>query len=118
MSVDDPSRRSGASVPVEGADALQRIFNTHFAPDRLSMPDTALERERGSFSVNGWDVRYRFAREGGALVLDVFASHRLTNDRLYRVWADGRVELVGSSSEGVLPEADRAFLAEVARRFM
>ena len=60
---------------------------------------------------------YRFGEEHGSACLDVYATNRRTNDRLYRVHADGRVHFVGSSTEGVLENEDRAFEAEVRRRF-
>ena len=62
-------------------------------------------------------MHYRFGEEHGIVCLDVYATNRRTNDRLYRVYADGRVDLVGASTEGVLENEDLAFEAEVRRRF-
>jgi hypothetical protein len=40
----------------------------------------------------------------------------MTNDRLYRVHADGRVELLGSSTDGMVRDVDADFYADVRRR--
>jgi hypothetical protein len=117
----DPSaelaRVRSSSTLVPGANAIKRAFDEHFASYRMALPEKALHRKAGEFSDNGWDVRYRFGEDHGAAYLDVYASNRRTNDRLYRVHADGRVDMVGSSTEGVLENEDRAFEAEVQRRF-
>jgi len=83
----------------------------------MAFPEKALHHAQGEFSDGRWDVRYRFGEEQGGVYLDVYAENRMTNDRLYRVYADGRVDMVGTSSEGVLESEDRAFNEEVQRRF-
>lgn len=111
------ARVRSALTVVPGADAIKRSFDQHFASYRMAFPEKSLHRGAGKFSDNGWDVRYRFGEEHGTVCLDVYAENRLTNDRLYRVYADGRVDLVGASTEGVLESDDRAFYEEVHRRF-
>jgi len=108
--------RSSATV-VPGADAVKRAFDEYFASYGMALPEKALHCRSGKFSDNGWDVRYRFGEEHGTVHLDVYAENRRTNDRLYRVHADGRVDLVGSSTEGALEDEDQRFYAEVQRRF-
>jgi hypothetical protein len=39
-------------------------------------------------------VQYQFGTEDGVEYLECFTSHRMTNDRMYRVYADGRVEMI------------------------
>jgi len=112
------ARERSSSTVVPGADAIKRAFDGYFVSYRMmAFPEEALHHAAGEFSDGGWDVRYRFGEEQGVVCLDVFAENRRTNDRLYRVYADGRVDIVGSSTEGVLEDEDRAFYEEVQRRF-
>ena len=114
------ARVRSSSTLVPSADAIKRAFDEYFATygtHRMALPEKALHSKAGEFSDNGWDVRYRFGEEHGTVCLDVYAANRRTNDRLYRVHADGRVDFVGSSTEGVLEKSDVAFEAEVQRRF-
>jgi len=99
-----------------GAEAIKRAFDGYFAGYRLSLPSECLNTVSGGFQQNGWDVHYRFGVEDGTGFLECFATHRMTNDRLYRIYADGRVDLIDSSSDGMMPEHDRRFYAEVRRR--
>jgi hypothetical protein len=111
------ARSRSSSTVVPGADAIKRVFDEYFASYRMAFPEKCLHRGAGKFSDNGWDVSYRFGEEHGAVYLDVYAQNRLTNERLYRVHADGHVNLVGASTDGVLENEDRAFYAELHRRF-
>jgi hypothetical protein len=111
------SRARSSSTLLPGADAIKRVFDEHFASYRMALPEECLHRTAGEFEDNGWDVRYRFGEEQGTVYLDVYATNRKTNDRLYRVYADGRVDTVGASTEGLLENEDREFSAEVQRRF-
>lgn len=108
--------RSSSTV-IAGGDAIKRAFDAHFASDRLSLPEKCLHGVSGAFSDNGWNVGYRFGKEGRLAFVDVYARNRMTNDRLYRVYQDGRVIMVGSSTEGALEDSDRSFYEEVRRRF-
>lgn len=111
------ARTRSSSTLVPGGDAIKRAFDPYFASYGLSLPEICLHQGAGKFGQNGWDVRYRFGTAHGIPYLDIHATHRMTNDRLYRISADGLVELVGSSTEGVLAEADQKFFAEVRQRF-
>lgn len=120
---DDYRRLLGDLLP-PGAEAIKRAFDTYFGSAAsfgiytVTLPAHALRRKSGEFEgTGGWDVKYRLDTEGGIECLDCFMSHRKTNDRLYRVYADGRVELLGSSTDGMLPDADEAFYADVRRRW-
>ncbi len=102
--------------------AIKRAFDAYFgSPDSfgihtMTLPADALDRDSGGFEENGWEVAYHFGSEGGGPHLECFASHRMTNDRMYRVYADGRVEMIGSSTDGALKDEDRAFYADAKRR--
>lgn len=93
-------------------EAIRQAFDDHFASYRLSLPTECLARATGGFAQNGWDVQYRFDGD----FLECFMTHRMTNDRLYRIYADGRVELVESSMDGLDPEHDQRFHADMWRR--
>jgi hypothetical protein len=94
-------------------EAIRAAFDAYFVPGyRLSLPAECLGRDAGGYQENGWDVQYRFGED----FLEMFATHRMTNDRLYRVYADGRVEMVGSSTDGMVTDLDAEFYAEVRRR--
>lgn len=111
------ARSRSSRTVVRGADAIREAFDAHFGADRILFPERALHQRAGRFSAGGWDVSYQFGTERGVDFADVLLSHRLTNDRLHRVRADGVIELVAATTEGVLPDVDRAFAEEVARRF-
>jgi hypothetical protein len=93
-------------------DPVKRAFDEHFAGYGMSLPEDWADHAEGEFSEGGWDVHY--TKEDG--FLELYATHRMTNDRLYRVFADGRVRLVDSTTDGVLPDHDRRFYDEVTRR--
>lgn len=48
--------------------------------------------------------------------LELLAKHRTMSERLYRIYADGRVAMVTASTEGQHDQADLAFCEEVRRR--
>lgn len=111
------ARERSSSTVVPGADGIKRVFDAHFASYRVTFPERSLHSGRGKFSENGWDVHYRFGEESGTVCLDVRMENRMTNERLYRVYADGRVDMIGATTDGVLGDVDRAFYEEVHRRF-
>lgn len=124
LAVHDEYRRLLGDLLPTGAEAIKRAFDTYFGSAAsfgiytVTLPAYALRRKSGEFEgTGGWDVKYRLDTEDGIECLDCFMSNRKTNDRLYRVYADGRVELIGSSTDGMLPEADEAFYADVRRRW-
>lgn len=109
-----PTSRRDNHLP--GAEAIKRAFDVHFAGYGLSLPTECLSEVSGEFDQNGWSVHYRLGEEAGTEFVECFATHRMTNDRLYSVYTDGRVEMIDSSTDGVLVEHDREFYAEVRRR--
>ena len=53
-------------------------------------PESVAARELGGIVNNGWTIFYKFGFEGDDEYMDVYASHRMTNDRHVRLYADGR----------------------------
>lgn len=91
-------------------------FDRHFAAYGLSLPAECLATPAGRFDHNGWRVNYRLDEVDGAIILECFVAHAATNDRLYHVHPHGRVELVDSSTDGILFENDRRFYERILRR--
>lgn len=77
---------------------IRREFAKMFASWGVELPDDDIEgRRRGEVRGGGWSIRYVFGKEGDREYLDVFAAHRMTNDRLWRIHEDGTVEMIGAS---------------------
>jgi hypothetical protein len=108
-------------------EAIKRIFDRRFSAWDITLPaeDLAALR-RGSIRQNGWAINYQFGQAEGASYLEYFASHRMTNDSLNRIYADGREELVDYCQEFFLADSEQAeqayyqhnrrFYEEVKRR--
>lgn len=107
--------------------AIKHLFERKYARWELVLPDEAPPNgQRGSLRKNGWTINYHFGEAQGIAFLEYFASHRLTNDTLIRLYADGRQELVGYVQEffeSGSPQAERdyqahnrAFYEDVQRR--
>lgn len=76
-----------------GMDRIESEFNGDFASWNIRLPPEAIaSRQAGRFVASGWTIWYRFGSEDGAEYLDYYASHRMTNDRHVRLYADGRVQ--------------------------
>ncbi len=69
---------------MDSATAIKQAFDGYFASYRMAFPEECLARRDGGFECAGWEVRYRFGRQDGADYLELFATHRMTNDRLCR----------------------------------
>jgi hypothetical protein len=69
-------------------------FNGYFVnfPIRIEVSDVAVGTRRG-IAERGWRITYRVdPDDGGFPSLEFYATHRMTNDRHVRIWADGHVE--------------------------
>lgn len=93
------------------ADRIKQMFDEQFAPSGVALPEEDLKgRRKGSVNRAGWSINYRFGVEGGAEYVEYFASHRMTNDTLNRIYDDGRTEVLGYCQEFYAaddPQADR-----------
>lgn len=113
--------------PAESMQKIKAAFDRRFAHWDITLPAGSLaERRPGSIVKAGWTINYQFGTADGMDCLDYFASHRMTNDTLNRIYADGREELLGECQEfykandpraqQAYLEHNRSFYAEVKRR--
>ena len=79
---------------------MKESFDQHFQHWQIELPLTDfLHRRRGSINEQGWTINYRFGKEAEREFLEYFASHRMTNDTLNRIWEDGVFEPRGACQE-------------------
>jgi hypothetical protein len=108
-------------------ETIQQIFNHNYAAWDITFPSESLNnRLSGSIVKNGWTINFQFGTEEGIDYLEYFASHRMTNDTLNRIFADGRKEILGYCQEFYEADNERAereylehnrkFYEEVKRR--
>lgn len=94
--------------------SLKEIFEQQFQPWQISLPlDDLLNRRAGRIRQQGWTINYCFGREADREFLEYFASHRMTNDTLQRIWEDGRRELLGHCQEFYLADDEEAEAAYI-----
>ena len=73
--------------------SIESTFNDSFSNWEIRLPPEAVEqRERGKIVQAGWAIWYLFGSDGKGEYLDYYASHRRTNDRHLRIYADGICE--------------------------
>lgn len=108
-------------------DTVKQIFDKIFSAWEIVLPTEGLnEQRRGSIVKNGWTINYQYGSTEGVEYLEYFASHRMTNDSLNRIYADGREELLGycqvfytadnEQAERDYFEHNRQFYEEVKRK--
>jgi hypothetical protein len=101
-------------------DKIKTTFDQRFQRWLIRLPLDDLENRRsGSIQEQGWLINYRFGREENQDFLEYFASHRMTNDTLNRIWDDGTLEVIGYCQEFYLADnqdAQQAYL-DHNRRF-
>jgi hypothetical protein len=104
--------------PEQDGEGYFRGFGESFARWSIELPPRAAG-DRGSIAKAGWSINYRYLTENGEERLYVFASHRMTNDRLLRIDRSGDVELVDACREFYSvnePGAEQEYF-EANRRF-
>lgn len=87
-------------------DRIERAFNKAYGHwDICLPPGVATSKQGGRIVKRGWTVWYTFYSDEGTEYLDYYASHRMTNDRHVRLYADGRCERLEAMKEGyVVPD--------------
>lgn len=69
---------------------LEATFNSSFSHWEIRLPPDALTRRQpGTIIQAGWAIWYLFGSDERGNYLDYYASHRMTNDRHVRIYADG-----------------------------
>ncbi len=65
-------------------------FNRSFEIWGIELPEEAVRnQQRGKIVKRGWTIWYLFGGDDAGEYLDYYASHRMTNDRHSRLYADG-----------------------------
>ena len=73
------------------SETVQQVFDQRLAAWEIALPaDSRNERRRESIVKNGWTINYQSGAAHGIEYREYFASHRMTNDTLNRIYADGR----------------------------
>lgn len=74
-------------------------FNESFETWEIELPKEAVEnQQRGKIVKSGWTIWYLFGRDEAGDYLDYYASHRMTNDRHVRLYANGSSKGLNSYS--------------------
>ena len=72
-------------------------FNKDFETWSIELPKEAVEnRQRGKIVKSGWTIWYLFGTDEAGDYLDYYASHRMTNDRHVRLYANGSFKVLNS----------------------
>lgn len=96
---------------------VEARFNDAFATWNIRLPpENVATRRRGKIVEAGWAIWYLFGSDEKGEYLDYYASHRMTEDRHVRIYADGHVEylptIAGMRLASEDPEEDARLLAE------
>lgn len=84
---------------------LTAAFAKYFSHWHIVLPAQDVEnRAAGVIRQAGWTIRYHFGSQDEREYVEFFASHRMTNDRLERIYEDGTSETLGVSQEFYSPE--------------
>ncbi len=72
-------------------------FNRSFETWDIELPeDVVKNRQRGKIVKSGWTIWYLFGTDETGKYLDYYASHRMTNDRHVRLYANGSSKSLNS----------------------
>jgi hypothetical protein len=80
-------------VDPEGAARIAGAFDETFARWEIALPRGAVERgEPWTIQREGWTIRCIFGADEDGSYLEYYATHRMTSDSRYRIYASGRTE--------------------------
>lgn len=72
---------------------IEDQFNDTFSPWNIRLPpEDIAHRRQGKIVEAGWAIWYLFGSDEKDEYLDYYASHRMTNDRHVRIYANGKRE--------------------------
>jgi hypothetical protein len=81
---------------------IKQEFEAYFEPWGIQLaPEKLVRKARGTIQEAGWHIEYLLSADQKGDYLDYYASHRMTNDRHWRIYADG--SMVG------LPEIEEMY---------
>lgn len=102
-----PELAAGAEIPAGSLGRIKLLFAESFAMWGICLPEEdVVNRQRGKIDKAGWAIWYLFGSDEKGEYLDYYASHRMTNDRHVRIYADGRSETLRAISEYHLVSQD------------
>ena len=79
---------------------IKSAFDQRFKRWGLTLSEEIVDQHQsGTIQQGGWTINFHFVMTEGQGYLEYFASHRMTNDTLNRIYADGRYELVDACQE-------------------
>jgi len=82
----------------------KKIFNGCFRWPGIKIPEKNLDyRESGFFEKDGWLIQFCFGEKDGKEYMDLYYSHRMTNDRHERIYEDGTGENLPAFPEFLTP---------------
>jgi hypothetical protein len=77
---------------------IKETFDKYWSVWGIIFPIKNLEsRESGSIKTAGWEISFHFGKKENMEYLDCYCSHRMTNERHYRYYEDGKVEEITDS---------------------
>lgn len=86
---------------------IESQFNDTFSPWNIRLPpEDIANRRRGKIVEAGWAIWYLFGSDEKGEYLDYYASHRMTNDRHVRLYANGEREALPTIAEWQLVSKD------------
>ena len=92
---------------------IKSTFDKRFQRWGITLPDIVDQHQTGTIQQEGWTINYHFVEADEQLYFEYYATHRMTNDTLNRIYSDGRHEIVASCQEFSLaddPEAEEAYI--------
>jgi hypothetical protein len=76
---------------------IREAFAAYFKDFDIALPDV-IPASGGLIRQAGWNIRYTFGQD----FLELYAMHRLTNDRHLKISEDGTVETLATVSPGAM----------------
>lgn len=69
---------------------IQQLFKEYFNSWNITLPETDVsQRKGGRINEAGWNIGYVFGKKNDKEYIEVYATHRMTNDRHFRLYDDG-----------------------------
>ena len=79
---------------------MREAFAAYFKDFSIQLPPE-LQPSSGVIKKGGWDIRYILGQDGKRKHLELYAMHRMTNDRHLKIYDDGTVDTLQAVSDGI-----------------